>query len=80
MMLIHHVFIIFTHDGGIILHVVPKIPTTSGGFMKVKLQNHRIIILYKEAGEWVRVTDKWILDKMYMVLRQLIRHQNDGKK
>lgn len=48
--------------------------------MKVKLQNHRIIILYKEAGEWVRVTDKWILDKMYMVLRQLIRYQNDGKK
>lgn len=48
--------------------------------MKVKLQNHRIIILYKEAGKWVRVTDKWILDKMYMVLRQLIRYQNDGKK
>lgn len=50
--------------------------------MKVKFQNRRIIILYKEADEWVRVTDKWILDKMYLVLKQLlnIRHQNDGKK
>ena len=48
--------------------------------MKVKLQNKRIIILYREADKWVRVTDKWILVRMYMVLRQLIRYQNNGKK
>ena len=48
--------------------------------MKVKLQNNRIIILYREADKWVRVTDKWILDRMYMVLRQLIRYQNNLKK
>lgn len=49
--------------------------------MKVKLQNYRIIILYKEADSWIRVTDKWILYKMYMVLMQLIniRHINNEK-
>ena len=48
--------------------------------MKVKLQNNRIIILYREADKWVRVTDKWILDRMYMVLWQFIRYQNNLKK
>ena len=48
--------------------------------MKVKPHNNRIIILYREADKWVRVTDKWILVRMYMVLRQLIRYQNNGKK
>ena len=48
--------------------------------MKVKLHNNRIIILYREADKWVRVTDKWILDRMYMVLWQFIRYQNNGKK
>ena len=80
MMLIHSKFINYISDGGIILTEVPIIPTTSGGFMKVKLQNNRIIILYREADKWVRVTDKWILDRMYMVLWQLIRYQNNLKK
>ncbi len=81
MVLIHFLFMINDKKGGIILHVV-KNPTTSGGFMKVRVHNHKIIILVKGSDDWVRVTDKWILDRMYRILMHLqaIRHIDNGKK
>lgn len=50
--------------------------------MKVNTHKHKIIILIKSSDDWERVTDKWILDKMYRILIHLqnIRHVNDGKK
>lgn len=50
--------------------------------MKVNAKKHKIIILVKGSDDWVRVTDKWILDRMYRILMQLltIRNIDNGKK
>lgn len=50
--------------------------------MKVNTKKHKIIILVKGSDDWVRVTDKWILDRMYRILMHLqaIRNLNNGKK
>lgn len=47
--------------------------------MRVRMQGRRIIVLYREADAWVSVRDRWVLEKMYAVLVQLMRLREQKK-